>query len=440
MNHKGRIRRLIGEGFWVAVGQVLTVLGSLFQVRVLTEYLEPAQYGELQIALTISGLVTSTLMASVAPGITRYYSISTEKSDTSRYLEASKRLVIYASLVVLAVSIALSVMLFFADMSSWILLGIVACGVGLFSSYSGTLGSIQNAARQRIVFVAHSVANAWLKIVFSVLLIIFFAKTSLSVALGFLISAFLVTVSQLYFLRALPGRNHDRPDGPPVENWSHSILQFSRPFFIWGIFGWMQQSSSKWALGLFSSTDDVGLFSALFQLGYVPLSLVSTLLMTFVTPILYSRVGDAGNAQRVSDAIKSMSWLGGVLLVGVALAVGLADILKTSIFDFAVGEKYKIGASYLPIMVLAGGLFAVGLVVSSIPSALNMPSKLLFATIGSSILGITSSFVGAYFFSLDGAVYGLVIHSSSYLILCIWSVLKIMRSRSQLTTEANIND
>ena len=93
MSEKSRSRRLIGEGFWVVFGQLLTVIGSFVQVRVLTELIEPAEYGELQIALTISGLVTSTLMAAVNPGITRYYSISTEKGDTSAYLDAAKKLV-----------------------------------------------------------------------------------------------------------------------------------------------------------------------------------------------------------------------------------------------------------------------------------------------------------------------------------------------------------
>ena len=42
------------------------------------------------------------------------------------------------------------------------------------------------------------------------------------------------------------------------------------------------------------------------------------------------------------------------------------------------------------------------------------------ASIGSSIIGIATAFVGAYFFSLAGAVASMVVHSTSYF---LWIVI-----------------
>jgi len=80
-----RFRRLSKEGFWIVIGQVATVLSALALVRVLTEYLEPAQYGQLALGLTVAGLVNQVVMGGVTAGIGRFYSIAAEKNDLPGY-------------------------------------------------------------------------------------------------------------------------------------------------------------------------------------------------------------------------------------------------------------------------------------------------------------------------------------------------------------------
>jgi hypothetical protein len=52
-----RVLRLAKEGSWIVIGQISSVLGSLVLVRVLTERLDPAQYGQLALGLTVANLV-----------------------------------------------------------------------------------------------------------------------------------------------------------------------------------------------------------------------------------------------------------------------------------------------------------------------------------------------------------------------------------------------
>ncbi len=76
-----RFQRLAKEGSWIVAGQIATVLGALVLVRVLTEYLEPAQYGQLALGLTVAGLVNQVVMGGVLAGIGRFYSIAAEAND-----------------------------------------------------------------------------------------------------------------------------------------------------------------------------------------------------------------------------------------------------------------------------------------------------------------------------------------------------------------------
>jgi len=76
-----RFRRLALEGFWILGGQVAAVIGALVLVRVLTEYLEPEQYGQLTLGLTIAALVNQVVMGGLTAGISRFYSIAAEKTN-----------------------------------------------------------------------------------------------------------------------------------------------------------------------------------------------------------------------------------------------------------------------------------------------------------------------------------------------------------------------
>ena len=432
MNQKARVKRLFKEGLWIVTGQVLTLIGTLFQIRVLTEYLTPAVYGELQLALTISGLITATLMAAVTPGIARYYSISAEQGDTSSYLKACKKLMGYATLAICLVGFMLAVILTFLGMAQWILLSILAIVFGVFSSYSGALGSIQNAARKRIIVALHNVADAWFKIAIVVVCISVLGEISIAAALGFLLTAVLITISQLFFIKKLPSPPQAIKRAEVPEDWGRSMLLFSRPFLIWGVFGWMQQSSSRWALGLLSSTDDVGFFSVLYQLGYAPMVMISSLGLTFITPVLFARVGNATDGIRVKNLIRMVFILTSISAILLLIAVWIAVVFHEAIFALAAGAEFKTQSHYLPYMVFAGGLFAISQVLATIPTSLNVPSKLLLASIGSSLIGIAGAFAGAYYYSFEGVVFSLIIHSAAYFILCCLAIKKITNDNLRL--------
>ena len=69
---KARLSRLTREGSWVILGQIASVAGALALVRVLTTYLDPVQFGELALGLTISGLVNQVVMGGISAGIGRF--------------------------------------------------------------------------------------------------------------------------------------------------------------------------------------------------------------------------------------------------------------------------------------------------------------------------------------------------------------------------------
>jgi len=102
-----RFYRLWKEGGWILLGQVATLLGGLALVKVLTEYLEPSEYGEVALGLTLANLVNLVIMGTLSSGVSRFFSIASEKNDLGGYLKSSLKLLCLA--VIATVSIGLSI-------------------------------------------------------------------------------------------------------------------------------------------------------------------------------------------------------------------------------------------------------------------------------------------------------------------------------------------
>jgi len=85
--------RFFKEGFWIVLGQVMMVTGSLVGVRLLTELLSPSSYGELALGMTIATLVNQTILGPLGGGVTRFYAPAIEYGDLSGYLNAARKLV-----------------------------------------------------------------------------------------------------------------------------------------------------------------------------------------------------------------------------------------------------------------------------------------------------------------------------------------------------------
>lgn len=413
-----RYIRLAKEGSWIVAGQIATVLGALVLVRVLTEHLDPTQYGQLALGLTVTGLVNQVVMGGIGNGIGRFYSIAAEKQDLHGYLRASRRLIGYATVAVLTIGLVLMVGLLWLGYSQWIGLAAAALVFSVLSGYSSTLSGIQNAARQRAIVAFHGGLDAWLKILLAVGVVLWLGASSTAVVIGYACSSLLITFSQLIFLRRTIPQQHTQT--PDRQQWIHQMWAYSLPFATWGIFGWAQQSSARWALEMFTTTANVGFYSVLSQLGYAPIQTVTAFMLTFLTPILFARAGDASCSVRNENVSKLTNKLAmlGLALTGCAFIVAM--LFHSYIFQLFVSHRYFSVSHYLPWLVLSGGIFSVAQIYASRMMAFMMPNKMIAASIGSSVIGITSAYVGVYYFSLQGAIASLLVHAIAYF---FWMVL-----------------
>ncbi len=421
-----RLLRLGSELGWILLGNAAVATGSIVGIRVLTELLDPRTYGQVSLGMTLAIFVNLIIMVPVSNGSLRFYAPAVEAGQLRSFLKTVRLLSWQAVALVCVLILIASPALYLSGHAAMATVVCAALVFGALNGLNGILNGIQIAARQRSIVAFHQGLEAWARFFIAAALVLVLGATSTVALAGFALAALLVVGSQyLFFRRSLRASvtSDDSGDG----DWYRTIWTYSWPFASWGIFGWAQQSADRWALGLFSSTKEVGLYSALFQIGYYPVTLLSGLAVQFIAPICYARAGDATDAAR-NASVSRLCWgVAGAALLVTMLAMLVTLFFHSGIFALLVAKEYAEISPLLTLMVAGGGLFAAGQVVALIFMSQMKSRQLMMAKIVTSVIGIALSFAMAYEWGARGVVIGGLVTAALYL---AWMVaLQIITSR-----------
>ena len=422
-----RFQRLGREFFWICLGQGAAVLGGLVGVRILTELLEPEAYGQLALGMTVATLVNQVVTGPLSSGVTRFYAPAQEAGTLHAYLTAVRGMVLTSTGGIILVALLTGGGLVLAGQSQWMGLGVAALCFALPSGYNSILNGIQSAARQRTIVALHQGLASWGRFLVAAWLMLWLGATSTVAMLGYGLTMLIVLASQyVFFGRILKSVGNEEAAGTRTNNhqWRTRVFTYSWPFATWGIFSWAQQVSDRWALGLFSSTQEVGLYAVLFQLGYYPISLLTDLVVTLVKPVFFQRAGDATDGQRMEKVNLLNRWLTWFSLGLTILGFLVAFVFSDFVFHIFVAPEYSEVAHLLPWMLLSGGIFASGQIIS-INYMNQLKSKALIAPkIATAALGICLNILGAKLYGINGIVVASVAFSVVFFVWMLFGSRK----------------
>lgn len=416
---KQRIIRLTKESGWILFGQMTSVIGSLVLVRMMTEYLAPKQYGHMALALSVGVLVCQVSMSGVMPGIMRFYTLAVERGDVPRFTAASRKLMRYGTGATILLGGLIVVGAFLFGYFGWLLALMLAITFAQINSYNSTLSNIQNAARQRAVVAMHGTVDPWVKMAVLAAVMSVTSNTPEAAIFASVTASLLMLTSQVYFFNRLITNTSDRPASHETP-WLDEMFRYSKPFMIFNLPTWAQANSDRWALQSFSSTQSVGQYAVLLQLGYTPVSMAVGLITHFIAPILHQRSGDGTDINR-NLSVWRISWLISMFGLSVtAIAFLLADRFHEWIFSMLVAESYREVSYLLPWVLLAGGLFATSQVLT-LKHMSDINTRLLIAPkVVTSLLAVLLNFLGAWIWGIQGVVVASIIFSST---IFVWMAI-----------------
>lgn len=431
-----RVRRLGREFIWISLGQAAAVLGAIVGVRLLTELMDPSTYGQLALGMTVATLVQQVVLGPLSNGAIRFYAPAREADALRGYLSAVGHLVLRATGGIVLAAFVLCLGLALAGQSRWIGLSAAAVCFALLTGYNSVLNGIQNAARQRAIVALHQGFASWGRFLLAAGLVLWLGANSTVAMTGYGLAILIVLISQVWFFHRtlLSGTRLSDISRTPPDRWKKEIFTYTWPIAVWGIPTWAQLVSSRWALQLFSSTEGVGLYTVLYQLGYYPMSLASGLMLQLLAPVLFQRVGDASSTQRMEQVYVLNRQLIYITLGLTALGFVTAAVLHDLAFDVFVAPEYASVAYLLPWMLLAGGLFAAGQTASlNLMSSLESKS-LMLPKVATAAFGIGLSCLGAALFGIPGVVAASVLFGAAYL---IWTLAVMVIKHRQFIHSTN---
>ncbi len=406
----------------VVVGQVSSVVLGVMLVRILTEYLNPAEYGELSLILTLGVLVCVIPSAYFLAGIERMYSMAVEKKEEFGYYSAIKKMAKSSGLLSLIIVALLFIILKaqYPMYWEWREAIFLATLFTIVSGYSTALTSIFNAARERGLVAFYIFTDSILKIVL-VLMLAYLNAVNVYMILLMYVIVTIITLIMRYrtFLKKI-----SKPfliSGESISTpWKDKMYQYSKPFVYFQLFTWMHTSSDKWALEVFSSTESTGLLVVLMQVGYAPTVIVSGIIITYITPILYNKLGRATIENNILEAHNLSIKITNYILLTTIIFTMIAYFFHGSIFNIMTNDKYHSISYLMPWIVFSGGLFSAGQMLATKLSSELRINELIKPKIVTALIGIVFNMIGAYLFAVKGVVYGLTAFSVFYFIWMLY--------------------
>lgn len=427
-----RFRRLSREFVWIGLGQATAVLGAVVGVRILTGVLPPEAYGRLALGMTVATLVNQSVLGPLSNGATRFFAPAQEAGTLQSYFAAVKSLLFRATGGILLAALLLSLGLAAVGQSAWIGLSLAAVCFALLSGYNSVLNGMQNAARQRAVVALHQGLASWGRFLLAAGMVLWFGVSSTMAMLGYTLAILMVLVSQGWFFRRTLLSKDDVPRAGEAQpsQWTAEIFAYAWPFAVWGIPAWAHLASDRWVLQLFASTEDVGRYAVLYQLGYYPITISTNLMVQLVSPVLFHRAGDASDPSRLRYVYGLNRQLTMAALFVTGMAVLLAWGLHGAVFRVLVAPEYRTVSWMLPGVVLAGGLFATAqfAVVSVLSSA--QTRKLILPKVMTALLGVLLNIFGAVRYGMAGVVGAMVVAAAAYL-LWVLCLVRIPENRTE---------
>jgi len=396
------IKLLLKEGFWALTGHVSLLLGILFSIKILSQEMGPSLYGEFVLGISIAQLFQTFFFGSKFDGIVRYGTVADGFEERASYAKVVNKVLVDASKLCLSSGLVVSVAVYTILGKTWSLLVLAAVIYALASGVSTALGGFVNAMRERRILALNQGTESWIKVLFAFGLIQIFESKAVFALLGYALAC---SVSMIFLSIWLCRQFGADIRFSGFDAGSDRVIRgYTKGFALTGMFLWFQSYADRWALKHFSSLSEVGIYSVAFAFGYSPLVAIVNLSMQIAVPIVYKSAGETPDFFSYQKILRSVDFLGLALLAISAILALVALCFEEMVADILFGEGSLDAASLMPLLLLAGGFFAVGETKAVFLNAIFKNKLQIGPILWLAIFGaIHTSFLTSYYGSFGAA-------------------------------------
>jgi O-antigen/teichoic acid export membrane protein len=307
--------RRIRDIFWVGAGTGAAALGTLVGVRVLTQYVSPANYGVISLALGMSTLVSNLVSAPLTQAAIHYYPLYSSDAGIFALRDALVRC--------------------FRKCLPWILVAAVLGGIW-YSGFGGghaltvvlllllfaaecvrTVNlSMLNAARKHRQYNIWAAIDAWLRPLVATAVVLTVGSSADAVLASYVLVAFALVA--VFSRGTWPKGVARERETAQAQRLDLTLWAYAMPLIPLGLLGWASSLGDRYIIGATLGVHDAGLYAAVYGLSYNPFMIVNGGAEQALRPVFQTAVSQ-GNHTHARGVLRL--WL---LSVGLACACGVA--------------------------------------------------------------------------------------------------------------------
>jgi len=404
---------------WIVIGQILFGLGSLVGIKLITSLLNPGDYGMLALILTFTTLFQQIIFSPLQQSVMRFILPAKEESKLDEFLKIGRQLYGKATLLVAGVSFLVILFFFINKNQSVSQILIVTTFFTIFSAYKSTLDSLLNTLFHRRLSVIFQSSEIWLRYILASLALYLISRDVIFAMLGFFISVMITYFIEIKEFNKITSKQPELKEYSKPTNWQKLIINYGLPFSMWGIFTWLESASPRWILQLHSSTHEVGLFAASYQLGFYPMSLLSGVLLQYMVPVAFNRAGKGDDMKRINEAFNIIKTITVSAFLIVIVAFVFSIVFRDFLVNILLGDKFNEVRRYFPYLLLGSGFYMLGQIISVYFLSQNKSKELLVIKILVALILVLLTFFLTVEYSISGTVFSILLAYLIYFILML---------------------
>ena len=413
-------RRLAADFTSIGLSQGIAALGQVVGIRILTEALSPAVFGEVSLMLGVAALAATALCNPTMQALLRFSPEYVQPADLSLLKRVALKRILKMFTLALPLSLPLGA---FGTMKGWFGgLDVLLLAALVFVDASRMLQTtVMNASRRHHRFGAWQVGEAWARP-----LAAYTAVTLWGIGTSTVLSSFVAASGILYLIMVrldpdsvcFTGNTQAKED-----DLFQKFVTYSRPLIPLGLIAWTSGMADRYMIGWLLSAKAVGLYVAAYGLASRPMLMLSTATELVIRPVYYSALGrrDAAGSNKFL-----VLWFVIVCTVG-GLAWGMFALCHQQIASLLLGPEFREASSLMPWIAAGYGFLALSHIPTRVCYAHDATRVVLICEVVTAAMSVAVGFPLIYFYGLLGGAVAVPVYFSIQLLLSAGFAIIIAR-------------
>ena len=411
------------ESFFVISTNIIQVAEKIIILVIVSSALSIGDFGIYGLALTVQTFFNQFLYVPFSNGFFRFLPISISFNQKFNFYVSSFRIWLALSSITILIFLLVCLIAFFTSKSEWLFILSLILFFTLSSSFIELIIMSYKALRNHQATLKIRLLDLALKII---LIVIIGLNRIEDIFIILVLSSFLIFIYNFKFLKYFSIFRHT------IRNkyWIKKVLHFSKFFYIWGGFIWVQNNSSKWIIEILDTNENLGLFNGLYQITYTPIILIGSTFLAFILPIINQKIKITGYSDFNLHSLLNKSIAAALVLL--CLIIIVVSLFDKTIVLLILGEKFIDISDLMVLSIIASFFYSLHLICAYFVYSMLSPKKMLLINILVPILTVIISIPLIYFYSIKGAVYALLISNLVFLLITYMKTISTLRTKNYI--------